>query len=255
MQGTQVKKGIPSAERSHTRWGMGKGILDSLSVKVLTASPRRPGDFPIEVSGSPWLTCIWRRLAHQGVGWTPHARKGDARGRKKMRCRLACAGEKALAARAGNRAPILPRGLLHRCSAGREREEEREKRGEGGENRAATWNPAARRWHPSAPASSNVRPSADSALPPIDSWQLPLLHLAPTPPCLLPNPVGLQPLLQSICIFFLFPNQSGRTPSTPLPTSSWFFFRLSAGTPPAVQHTDTGSFSFPILSLCQVATC
>jgi len=70
------------------------------------------------------------------------------------------------------------------------------------------------------------------------------------PACLLSNPM-LQPLLQSICIFFLFSNQSGRIPSTPSPSkSSWLFFRLPASTP---SRSCTGSSSSPLLSLCLVA--
>jgi hypothetical protein len=66
----------------------------------------------------------------------------------------------------------------------------------------------------------------------------------------------LQPLLlQTICIFFLFSNQSGRKPSTPSPSrSSWFFFRLPASTPSrSCISPDTGSSSSPLLSLCSVA--
>jgi len=60
----------------------------------------------------------------------------------------------------------------------------------------------------------------------------------------------LQPLLQSICLFFLFSNQSGRIPSTPSPSkSSWLFFRLPASTP---SRSCTGSSSSPLLSLCSV---
>ena len=60
----------------------------------------------------------------------------------------------------------------------------------------------------------------------------------------------LQPLLQSICLFFLFSNQSGRIPSTSSPSkSSWLFFRLPASTP---SRSCTGSSSSPLLSLCSV---
>ena len=56
----------------------------------------------------------------------------------------------------------------------------------------------------------------------------------------------LQPLLQSICLFFLFSNQSGRIPSTPSPSkSSWLFFRLPASTLPAAAQVPLPLLFFP----------
>jgi len=225
--------------------------------KVLTASPRRPCDFSVEASGLPWLPCIWHRLARQGIAKASDGRCTRVKAthaEEKTRRRLARVGEKEQAARAGNRAPILRAGCRIAAvqEGGERRKERRGGRGERTGRRLRIWADGIQLLQLLPPS---ARPPIQ--LCPLDSWRLPLHRLAPTPPSLLPNPVAPAPSPIDLHLLpqFLFPNQSGRTPSTPLPTSSWFFFRLSAGTPPAVQHTDTGSFSFPILSLCQVATC
>ena len=71
------------------------------------------------------------------------------------------------------------------------------------------------------------------------------------PACLLCSPIPwLQPLLQSICLFFLFSNQSGRIPSTPSPSkSSWLFFRLPASTRPAAAQVPLPLLFFPSAQL------
>ena len=55
-----------------------------------------------------------------------------------------------------------------------------------------------------------------------EGGRTPVLQSSPAALC---SPIPwFQPLLlQSICMFYLFSNQSGRIPSTPAPRSSWFF--------------------------------
>nr|CAB3470736.1 unnamed protein product [Digitaria exilis] len=116
---------------------------------VLTASPSRR-------LGVGARFKLWRLLRHgllaygvdqrQGVGRTPHKRGGHARGKKDAPARrgkpeLCARGEGMRAARAGNRAPIHPRGMLQRGKGEREEEEESEEREE--ENRGPTWNTVA----------------------------------------------------------------------------------------------------------------
>jgi hypothetical protein len=89
------------------------------------------------VSGSPWLRCVWRRLTRQGVGRTPHGRKGDARGRKrgareKKAPRAGGKGRSRAGERKGIRASTPLRGNAHLESApfegGRKREERRKEK-------------------------------------------------------------------------------------------------------------------------------
>jgi len=199
----------------------------------------------------------------QGVGRTPQEREADACGKRKTRRCLARAGETSIVHAQegrGSGAHMKSRGYTPArarplAAAPIEREEMR--RGGREEGGGGTWNPAGRRLHPVAPACTphllvlhastafDLRSDRRRLKPsPADSWLLPLLCLASTPPCLLPNP-RLQPLLvQWICNFFLFPNQSGRTPFTPPPTSSWFFLRLSDGVPPPATASHRHRFLF-----------
>jgi hypothetical protein len=100
-----------------------------LLTKVLKASPRHLGDFPIEVSGSPWLPRIWRRLTRQGVRRTQHGQKGNTRGRK--RC---CAWEQK--GHAGEKGTV--RGRKREVARGRN---ESDSHAYTSMRRCPTWNP------------------------------------------------------------------------------------------------------------------
>lgn len=53
---------------------------------VLKALPRRPINFPIEVSGLTRIPSVWHRLTWQGIGWLQHVRKGAVCGRQEVAC-------------------------------------------------------------------------------------------------------------------------------------------------------------------------